>query len=56
MQHKQSIYYSTGPLYMFRVSTTHKTVTRASGIGHIFCAATKNMSSTGGCSYSFVYS
>jgi len=42
---KQSIYYSAGSLYMFRVSTTtiigvHKTVTTASGTGHIFCAAT----------------
>ena len=51
-------------------SGVHKTVTTASGTGHIFCAATslqrgqvggrylqkKNMTSTGGCSYSFVYS
>jgi len=48
-------------------SGVHKTLTTASGTGHIFCAATnsvtleggsciKNMTSTGGCSYSFVYS
>ena len=46
-------------------SGVHKTVTTASGTGHIFCAAwprwrevaaQKNMTSTGGCSYSFVYS
>jgi len=52
-------------------SGIHKTVTTASGTGHIFCAATslqsgqasleggictKNMNSTGGCSYCFVYS
>jgi len=53
-------------------SWVHKTVTTASGTGHIFCAATslqrgqvatmeggsctKNMTSTRGCSYSFLYS
>jgi len=44
---KQSIYYSASSVYMFRVLTTliirsgvHKTVTTASGTGHIFCAAT----------------
>jgi len=47
-------------------SGVHKTVTTASSTGHIFCApsslqrgqasCTKNMISTGGCSYSFVYS
>jgi len=44
---KQSIYYSASSFYMFRVSTTPiirciqncKTVTTASGTGHIFCAA-----------------
>ena len=44
MQHK-AVYYSASSLYMFRVSTTpssgvHKTVTTASGAGHIFCAGT----------------
>jgi len=48
----------------------HKTLTTASGTGHNFCAATslqrghlslatvegRNMTSVGGCSYSFVYS
>ena len=34
-------------------SGVHKTVTTASGTGHIFCAAT---SLQRGCSYSFVYS
>jgi hypothetical protein len=46
---KQSIYYSASSLYMFRVSTTPiirciqncKTVTTASGTGHIFCAITE---------------
>jgi len=42
---KQSICYSASSLYMFRMSTTptsvvHKTVTTASGTGHIFCATT----------------
>ena len=42
---KQFIYYSASSLYMFQVSTTRiirstKTVTTASGTGHIFCAAT----------------
>ena len=42
-------------------SGVHKTVTTASGADHIFCAAAspqrgQNMTSTGGCSYSFVYS
>ena len=49
-------------------SGVHKTVTTASGAGHNFCAATpllatleggsctKFMTSTGGCSYIFVYS
>jgi len=44
----------------------HQSVTTDSGTGHIFCAGTafqrdqasctKNITSTGGCSYSFVYS
>ena len=49
------------------LSKAHKTVTTVACTGHIFCAATslqrcrkvapqKNMTSTGGCSYSFVYS
>ena len=47
-------------------SGVRKIVTTASGNGHIFCAATslkrgqasctKNITSNGGCSYSFVYS
>ena len=40
-------------------SGVHKTVTTAPGTGHIFfvqLAAQKNIRSTGGCSYSFVYS
>jgi len=41
-------------------SGVHKTVTTASGTGHIFCAATslrgQATTSTRGCSYSFVYS
>jgi len=37
---KQFIYYSASSLYMFRVSTTHKTLTTAPGTGHNFCAAT----------------
>ena len=42
---KQSICCSASSLYMFRMSTTptsvvHKTVTTASGTGHIFCATT----------------
>ena len=38
-------------------SGVHKTVTTASGSGHIFCAATAfhRGQATGGCSYSFVY-
>jgi len=35
---KQSIYYSARSLYVFRVSTAHKTVTTVFGIGHIICA------------------
>jgi hypothetical protein len=53
------------------LSGVHKTVTTASGTGHIFCAATslqvslatleggsctKYMTNNGGCSHSFVYS
>ena len=42
---KQSIYYSASSLYMFSganhpSSGVHKTVTTASGTGHIFCATT----------------
>jgi len=46
-------------------SGVHKTVTTDSGTGHILCAATSlqrgqaslaTLTSTGGCSYSFVYS
>ena len=41
---KQSIYYSASSRYMFRVSPhpswVHKTVTTASGTGHIFCTVT----------------
>ena len=69
---KQSIYYSASSLYMFgrqpRPSWVHKTVTTASGtvqlppsnVANLATleggSCTKNMRSTGGCSYSFVYS
>jgi len=68
---KSIYYYSASSLYMFRVSTTpiiRRTQT-SSGTGHNFCAATSlqrdqaslatfekhSMTSTGGCSYHFVY-
>ena len=63
---KQSIYYSASSLYMFRVSTTP--IIRSTQNCN-YClrywpnlatlegdSGTKNMTSTGGCSYSFVYS
>jgi len=65
---KQSIYYSASSLYMFRVSTTpniRSTQNCNYSLGHVGQVAldqleggscTKNMTSTGGCSYSFVYS
>jgi len=69
---KQSIYYSASSLYRFRVSTTsgvHKTLTATSVTVQLPPSKrdqvwprleggsfTKNMTSAGGCSYSFVYS
>ena len=58
---KQSIYYSASSLYMFRVSAIpiirstppFKMANVATLKGG---SRTKNMTSTGGCSYSFVYS
>jgi len=53
---------STGHIFcavtsLQRGQEEYKTVTTASGTGHIFCAATslQRVTSTGGCSYSFVY-
>jgi hypothetical protein len=46
----QSIYYSARSLYIFRVLTTLSLATLEGG------SCTKNMTSTGGCSYSFVFS
>ena len=55
---KQSIYYSASSLYMFRVSTTpisYLPPTWPSLATLEGGSCTKNMSSTGGCSYSCVY-
>jgi len=51
---KQSIYYSASSLYVFRVSTTPSNVANLATSDGDSC--TKNMTSTGGCSYSLVYS
>ena len=67
---KQSIYYSASSLYMFRVSTTPIMSTQNCTYSLRYWSyflfsnlatleggiCTKNMTSTGGCSYSFVYS
>ena len=62
---KQSIYYSANSLYMFRVSTTPITRSTQNCNYSLRCTkvaklalprCTKNMTSTGGCSYNFVYS
>jgi hypothetical protein len=56
---KQSIYYSASSLYMFRVSTTPIIRSTQNKLGLATLeggSCTKNMTNTGGCSYSFVYS
>jgi len=66
---KHSFYYSANSLYMFRVSTTPIMSTQNCNYSlrywsYFLCSLasleggsrTKNMTSTGGCSYSFVYS
>ena len=59
---KQSIYYSASSLYVFWVSTTPPVLQLSPSVGQVSLATleggscTKNMTSTGGCSYSFVYS
>jgi len=68
---KQSIYYSASSLYMFRVSATPIISTQNCNYSLRYCSylpatwpslarleggrCTKNTTSTGGCSYSFVY-
>jgi len=52
MQHK-AVYYSAGSVYMFRVSTN---VANLAWPRWREVAAQKNMTITGGCSYSFVFS